>query len=173
MLTLALAAFHRLGLNGEVNIVTGLPVEWYSDREQLIGQLTGKHIVLPVVGEPAEVYAGEVIVVPQPFGSLFATILNEQGEITNNRVAQGRVAVIDIGMHTTDYVLADKLQYIEPGSGSITTAMARVYELVGRAIQDEFDLQLDLHHTDRAVQRGKVNVFEDTELEQNLDNLFG
>jgi hypothetical protein len=71
-----------------------------------------------------------VLVVPQPFGSLFRALLSPTGVLADpDGLAGGRVAVLDIGMHTTDYALADALRYVERRSGSIPVAMARVYEL--------------------------------------------
>ncbi len=157
--TLAQAAFSELGASGEVRLVTGLPVEWYSDRDKLAGQLRGRHAIRRVDGECATVEVVDVLVVPQPFGSFFALILDERGAIANEELARGRVGVLDIGVYTTDFILADCLRYVEPASGSLTTAMARVYELVGRAIQDTHGLRLDLHQVDQALRAGSVSVY--------------
>jgi plasmid segregation protein ParM len=109
MVTLAQAAFSELGVSGEVALVTGLPVEWYGDREALTEQLKGRHVIRRCGGGCPVVNVSQVLVVPQPFGSLFALILDKDGKLINEDLARGRVGVIDVGMHTTDFVLVDPL----------------------------------------------------------------
>jgi plasmid segregation protein ParM len=157
---LAFAALHRLGaLAGSVDLVTGLPIAWYPDREALADALAGAHDVV-VNGRPARVEIAQVLVVPQPFGSLFRVLLNPAGVmIDEDRLRWERVAIIDIGMHTTDYAFIDKLRYVEPRSGSIPVAMARVYELVQRAVMERHGLDLDLQDAEAAVRTGHVTVY--------------
>jgi plasmid segregation protein ParM len=159
MVTLAQAAFSELGVSGEVALVTGLPVEWYGDREALTEQLKGRHVIRRCGGGCPVVNVSQVLVVPQPFGSLFALILDRDGKLINEDLARGRVGVIDVGMHTTDFVLVDRLRYVEKGSGSLTTALSRVHELTGRAILDAHSLQLTLHEVDAALRQGTVQVY--------------
>jgi plasmid segregation protein ParM len=101
----------------------------------------------------------DLLVVPQPFGSLFNVILDPDGRIVNESLARGRVGVIDVGTFTTDYVLVDTLRYVERGSGSISTAMSRAYQLISRSLLDTFGLDLRMHEVDRAVRCGHVSVF--------------
>jgi len=154
---LALDALERLGARNEVRMVTGLPVSWYEDRGQLSDCLIGEH-VYQIDGEPHRLIVSDVAVVPQPFGSFFRVVLNTEGMLINNELAQGRVGIVDIGTHTTDLVLVDELRYIEPGSGSVDVAMARALELIGRAIEDVHALALEIHQVDTALRKGYVTV---------------
>jgi plasmid segregation protein ParM len=149
-------------------IVTGLPVNWYADRDKVLEQLAGKHIVRRVNGRQIvqRFTIDEVLVVPQPFGSLFDAILGPGGQIVDQDLAQGRVGVIDVGTYTTDYVLVDRLRYVERGSGTLASAMSRAYQLIGRSLLDTFGLDLRLHQVDRAVRDGQVTVFGE---ERNID----
>jgi len=162
---LFLAALSELlGQAGEgapLYVVTGLPVQWYADREKVVEQLGGKHVVRRVNGRQVvqRFSVDDILVVPQPFGSLFYAILNQEGRIVDELLARGRLGIIDIGTYTTDYVLVDGLRYIEKGSGSIATAMSRAYQLIGRSLLDTFGLDLRMHEVDKAVQRGAVTVF--------------
>jgi plasmid segregation protein ParM len=159
MLTLTQAALSELGVSGEVALITGLPVEWYGDREALSERLKRQHVIRRCGGGCPVVNVSQVLVVPQPFGSLFALILDNDGKLINEDLARGRVGVIDVGMHTTDFVLVDRLRYVEKGSGSLTTALSRVHELTGRAILDAHSLQLTLHEIDAALRQGTVQVY--------------
>lgn len=101
----------------------------------------------------------EVLVVPQPFGSLFHAILGPEGQIVDEELARGRLAAIDIGTYTTDYVLVDGLRYIEKGSSSISTGMSKAYQLIGRSLLDTFGLDRRMHEVDRAAREGQVTVY--------------
>jgi plasmid segregation protein ParM len=143
------------------HVVTGLPVNWYADRDKVVEQLSGRHVVRRVNGRQIvhRFTVDRVLVVPQPFGSLFEAILDPQGQIVDEDLAQGRLAVIDVGTYTTDYVLVDRLRYVERGSGTIATAMSKAYQLIGRSILDTYGLELRMHQVDRAVREGQVTVF--------------
>jgi len=152
----------------EFRVVTGLPVKWYGDRDKVVDQLRGKHIVQRVNGYKLvqRFSVADVLVVPQPFGSLFNTILGTDGQIVDEDLARGRLGVIDIGTFTTDYVLVDGLRYVERGSGSISTGMSKAYQLVGRSLLDTFGLDLRMHEVDRVVREEKVTLFGE---ERNID----
>ena len=142
-------------------VVTGLPVNWYADRDKVVEHLSGKHVVRRANGGQAvhRFTVDEVLVVPQPFGSLFDAILGPEGQIVDEDLAQGRLGVIDVGTYTTDYVLVDRLRYIERGSVTLSTAMSKAYQLIGRSILDTYGLELRMHQVDRAVREGQVTLF--------------
>lgn len=157
---LFLAALSELTGRGheEVQVVTGLPVEYYQDRELLAGQLLGRHRVSRNGSEQAfSVQAVKVI--PQPFGTLFWKILSDDGYIVDERLARARVGIVDVGVYTTDYVLVDWLTYIEKGSGSIPVAMSTAYGLLAREILDQYGLELTLHNIDACVRTRSVRVY--------------
>jgi plasmid segregation protein ParM len=145
----------------QFHVVTGLPVKWYGDRAKVVEQLQGKHIVQRVNGYKIvqRFSIADVLVVPQPFGSLFNIILGPDGQIVDEGLARGRLGVIDIGTYTTDYVLVDSLRYVERGSGSISTGMSKGYQLVERSLLDTFGLDLRMHEVDKVVRKGQVTIF--------------
>jgi plasmid segregation protein ParM len=145
----------------EFRIVTGLPVKWYDDKDKVVRQFQGKHMVRLTRDHRSVQHLSvtDVLVVPQPFGSLFDAILDDRGKIVAEALASSRIGVIDIGTYTTDYVLVDRLRYIERGSGSISTGMAKAYQLIGRSLLDTFGLDVGIHEVDRLVRRGMVTVF--------------
>jgi plasmid segregation protein ParM len=157
---LTLGACHQLGLSGHrIHLVTGLPVRWYTDREQLAKTLTGIYH-FSVDNEPQHLEIAMVKVVPQPFGSLFRVLLSPQGVfVDEDRLANTRVAILDIGTHTTDYAYADRVTYVEPKSGSIPVAMAQVYTLLQRALEETYDLEVNLTAVEAAARTGHVTRF--------------
>jgi plasmid segregation protein ParM len=176
---LFLAALSELVSEGRgthhFRIVTGLPVKWYTDRAKIIEQWQGKHIAQRVNGQKLvqRFSVDDVLVVPQPFGSLFDTILGAEGQIVDEALARGRLGVIDVGTYTTDYVLVDGLRYVERGSGSISTGMSKGYQLLARSLLDTFGLDLRMHDVDKAVRESKVTIFgEDRRIDWLADPVF-
>ena len=106
---LALTALHVAHAPAEISrLVTGLPVAWYyDDKDALREILLGKHI-LTINGEEITFNIAEVIVMPQPMGTIFLSMLNPNGMLTDPRGISGQiVGTIDIGMYTTDIALID------------------------------------------------------------------
>ncbi|RKY05051.1 MAG: hypothetical protein DRP56_09345 [Planctomycetota bacterium] len=146
------AALDRVQAVGTVNVVTGLPVSWFKDREQLEQRIRKMPAVM-VDGQRAGWVIGEVAVIPQPWGSLLNEVLDRNGQIPKdkNLLAKGRIGVIDIGTFTTDYVLSDAMRYIAKGCGSVTSAMSKVQEHIGAAILSEHGLDLSNHQVALAI----------------------
>jgi plasmid segregation protein ParM len=145
-------------------VMTGLPVKWYADRYKVVDQLQGKHVLRRANGHEVvqRIDVTDVVVVPQPFGSLFNAILDREGQIVDEELARSRLGVIDVGTYTTDYVLVDGLRYVERGSGSISSGMSKAYQLIGRSLLDTFGLDLRMHEVDRAVREGRVSLYGET-----------
>ncbi|MEE8390938.1 MAG: ParM/StbA family protein, partial [Anaerolineae bacterium] len=139
-----------------LKVVTGLPVDFFSDRPQVIKSFEG---IYRITTEDVKKIAVEsVFVAPQPFGSLFRELLNEQGKIANSDVEKGRVGIIDVGTFTTDFVVADKLRYVQRLSGSIRIGWSKVVNQVQQSLADLHMLELMPHEVDQAVQAGEVRV---------------
>jgi len=155
---LYLAALDLVNALGDVYVVTGLPVRWYADKEQIVKLFVGsKAVQVNGIWHKANVRDG--IVMPQPYGTLFREVLDRAGVIRDERLARGRVGIIDVGTYTTDFVLADGMRFIQKGSDSIEDAMASVYETTARGILDGHGLELSLHEVDRASRSGHFRVY--------------
>ena len=141
---------------GALNVVTGLPVAFFRDRDDVVISLEGEYrlqLDARVTFDVEQVY-----VVPQPFGSLFYELLNEDGVISNTDVEEGRVAVVDVGTFTTDFIVSDGLRYVQRFSGSIPVGWSEVLNNVQRELSDRYRLDLTLHEVDQAVRQGQTRV---------------
>jgi plasmid segregation protein ParM len=105
-----------------------------------------------------ELAVESVFVAPQPFGSLFKELLNEQGKIANDEIERGRIGVIDVGTYTTDFVVSDKLRYVQRLSGSIPIGWSKVVSQIQQALADLHNLDLAPHQVDQALQAGEARV---------------
>ncbi len=93
----------------ELNIVTGLPLDFYStDKERISRVFTG---LFP---------GSQITIIPQPAGSFFDMLLNSDGNIANDEYAKKKIGIIDIGTYTTDLLLLEKADPIKELSSTIT-----------------------------------------------------
>ena len=153
----ALVEMHKQAPDIErVRLVTGLPVEFFNDRADVINLFEGTYQI--TTDQPFRVTVESVFVAPQPFGSLFRELLNEQGRINSTEIEKGRVGVIDIGTYTTDFIVADELRYVQRLSGSARIGWSKVVSKVEQALGDAYGLDLTQHQIDRALNAGAVRV---------------
>lgn len=145
------------------NLVTGLPVGEYSTyRDKLKQSLRGPRVIglADIQGKMRAVsyFIEEVKVMPQPFGSLFNELLNEFGEIQDERPVGGTVAVIDIGFRTTDYALSSNLEYVDRGSDSSQTALSLAYKQVARALKNRYGIDRQIYELSREFIQGYIRL---------------
>jgi len=148
-----------------VAVVSGLPVADYDDKHKatLRDMLKGTHTVkrqgkrercFDVVG---------VHTMPQAMGSLFALVLDRRGQLVDGDLAAGRVGIVDVGTLTTNYILVDRLRYVEVDSDSITSGMSESLQKIAKDLKRDygFDWTLQLGKVDRAVRARTVEPFGD------------
>jgi plasmid segregation protein ParM len=141
---------HRL------NVVTGLPVDFFADRPEVIQSFEGSYRV--TTDRTMEFTIESVFVAPQPFGSLFRELLTESGRIVNSEIEHGRIGVIDVGTYTTDFIVADELRYVQRLSGSVNFGWSKVVTQIRQALADKYTLELMPYEIDRAIQEREVRV---------------
>lgn len=172
------AAMAELSVKGRVHLATGLPVDWFADKSELETLLLGDH-AFTVDGETWTVFVCQVAIVPQPFGSFFDSILDNDGNLINASFARGKVGILDIGTYTSDYALSDGLEYIAKASGSKTVAMSTVWRQIRDGIKSDFGIEYELHKIDSILRNGRhITVQGHTKSIEDLiqpavDNLAG
>ena len=100
-----------------LRIATGLPTDHMRDAAELKASLIGQHLIKT---DTAEVIANvsEVMVMPQPYGSIYANTLTEKGDI-NRQHTYRRTGVCDVGTYTVDLALDDEGEFVDAESGSV------------------------------------------------------
>lgn len=155
--------------SGAVSLATGLPVDWFTDRDELESVLRGTHS-FRVNGVLCTVYVDQVATVPQPFGSLFDLLLDTGGQIVNADLARGKVGILDVGSYTTDAALCDNMEYIARASGSRTIAMSNVWRQVGDAVRSHYGLDYEPHVIDAIMRNGRTVTVQGAD--RSIDNLI-
>jgi plasmid segregation protein ParM len=131
----------------EVQLVTGLPVTYFAqDKAKLSDRLSGDFRVQREGRNWQKFTVSQVVVLPQPFGTLLKEALDNRGRIVNQRLATGRAGVIDIGGKTTGYLSVDNLAEIPPETGSIDVGCWEALTLIRDAVNTEYPgLDLEDH----------------------------
>jgi len=96
-----------------VNLVTGLPIADYQrDKQTVIDRLTGTHSFTRQGRYAQVVKVIGVRVVPQAWGAVLDLLLDERGNVADPSLVDSRVAVLDIGGRTVNYLSVDGLSDI-------------------------------------------------------------
>lgn len=108
-------------------VVTGLPVDYMADKVKVEEQIM-------IASAAAGVTLSALEIVPQPFGTFFDHCLDTDGDPKLTRKIR-LFGVVDIGRHTTDFILIRDLKHnLERASGSITTGVASIVDGVRRDV---------------------------------------
>lgn len=134
----------------EIFVVTGLPVEYYArDKGKAEDQVrsVASHLGLKV---------GGVRVIPQPFGSFYDHILGMDGAPTMTESLR-LVGVVDVGQHTTDYILIKNLRdNLERASGSMTGGVFQIIDRVRRDLISRYDRDnITISEAEECVLKGR------------------
>ncbi|MTI62133.1 MAG: ParM/StbA family protein [Firmicutes bacterium] len=143
----------------EVNIVTGLPVNEYSDRfkVKLLETLRGYH-QFSLNGSSNDIKVNNCKVIPQPFGTIFDQLLDGQGKILNPDYANITLGIIDIGFRTSDFAVADNLEYVDKMSSSSNIALSSAFKLIARELNAEYGITKPLYQLDQAIRKEQITI---------------
>lgn len=148
--------------NETFNVVTGLPTSYFAAyRDAWVNNLRGSHVLkFKVNGQEKEktITIDKLKVVPQPLGTLYDRALNQAGAIQDEDLASLSVGVVDVGFKTTDFAVADQLEFIDHLSGSTPIGLSNAYGLISERLRSEFKIDKEQHELDRIVERGEVRI---------------
>lgn len=124
-LLLTLTAIHLAGAKGKVDLVTGLPIGNYTDRErESVRKLLEGHHEVTLNGQTSRFYVQRVYTTIEGGGAFFAT------------PRSGLVRIIDVGAKTTNYVTFKDKIFIDRESGTMPIGWESVRESNEREMAD-------------------------------------
>jgi plasmid segregation protein ParM len=172
--TLMIAAMVTLSeqLTPKLSVVTGLPVAFYSDREELRRRFqAGEHRVTMDGRSTQSFEILECRVVPQPFGALLNEVLDDEGNIADAALAEGKVGVIDCGGKTTNLLSVHRLAERVRETASVNMGGWDIVRAIRMVLQEEVpELDLRDHEIINAVINGHVEYYGKThDLEKQID----
>ena len=156
-----------------IQIVTGLPVGYMKrDTKRLKELILGVH---PITFHHPDgkdiirkIHIDQVHVIPQPIGSIFNLIFDEQGRIIDKMLAAQKIGVVDIGFKTTDFSIFDHLQYIERGSTTMDTGISKCFSAIAGKLRQESNINIELFRMFKFIESGMIKI---RGKEYNINNL--
>ena len=126
----------------DMDIVTGLPVNFYDDKEVLQNNLLGEHKI-KYSDRPSQVFTiRNCRVIPQPFGTILSVALNDNGKaIESNPYASGeidKVGIIDIGGKTVNLLTINRLREIGTETESHDSGTWKAISAVKKLIMSKY-----------------------------------
>ncbi len=177
---LALTAMGSLkGDSDQINLVTGLPVGYYKQyKDRLSDTIKGMQRIDFHSRDGARTEKSLIInriqIMPQPFGTLFHLIMNEQGRIINPELAKQKVGIVDVGFRTTDITISDGLRYVERGSKTADTGIAKAFSVISKKLVERTGVTVELYRLYEAVTRGSIKIKgKDYLLKELKEQIFG
>jgi plasmid segregation protein ParM len=178
--TLTLAALTRLARPGEpIGVVSGLPISEFTEYSgEMERTLRGEHrfVTIDERGEREEVRLdiAEVQVIPQPFGAMYDLLLDDRGEIADRRLMQDKVGIIDVGFQTADFTIADRTNFLERGSLSTDSGIARAFSLIAAKLREKSGVNIEIYRLYEAVEQGRIKIRGDHyDLQKLTDHVMG
>ncbi len=162
----------------EFAVVTGLPVDDFDDRTLIEDTFSGR-FEITVGDRPLDLFVRHLTVVPQPYGALMDLIFKDTLGNVDERYANARVGIVDIGFKTTDFVLMCQGEFVQKNSGSLKTAMSAVYQAAMPKFTSRYPGNWDALGIETAQRDGAIRVmgkrieFDPALLDAELTGLAG
>jgi len=156
-----------------IHVVSGLPVGYLKrDSQKLKSLIQGVHEITFHNGNgndtTKKINIDKVHIIPQPIGSIFNLIFDEQGNISDTGLATQKLGVVDIGFKTTDFSIFDHLQYIERGSSTMDTGISKCFSVIANKLRQESSINIELYRMFKFIESGMIKI---KGKEYNLSNL--
>jgi plasmid segregation protein ParM len=141
----------------QVRIATGLPVDHMAQASQLKEALIGRH---PIRTDSVNVVADitEVMVMPQPYGSIYAAMLTPDGDINRYHTAL-RTGVCDVGTYTIDLALDDEGEFVDARSGSVEGGVYTAQERLETMLEAEYGEKPSYGALEELLRTGKYKAY--------------
>ncbi|SDU21125.1 ParM/StbA family protein [Desulfobacula phenolica] len=156
-----------------LHVVSGLPVGYLKrDRKKLKEMILGVHDITihHTNGQDVKkrINIDKIHIIPQPIGSIFNLLFDEQGKIKNRELATQKVGVVDIGFKTTDFSIFDHLHYIERGSLTMDTGISKCFSVIVNKLRQESNMNIELYRMFKFIDSGMIKI---KGKEYNISNL--
>ncbi len=148
----------------DLDIVTGLPVNFYDDKEMLQSNLLGEHKI-KYSDRPSQVFTiRNLRVIPQPFGTAFSVALDGNGKaLESNPYASGNMGIIDIGGFTVNLLTIKRLHEIGTKTESVNSGAWKAISAIKKTLVSQYSDLGDMHDHEVAemVQLGTFDYYDE------------
>jgi len=161
----------------EFNLVTGLPTNYYAaykdDWEEVLLGNYKTNIWRSGTLVERSFQVKNTRIVPQPFGTLFNSLLSHNGDVVDRDLPKEMVGIVDIGFKTTDLAVSNNVEFIERLSFSIVTGLSTIYRYVGEKLRREFKVDKEDYQLDECINSKTVRIAgKEYDISNWVDNAF-
>ncbi len=147
-------ALDRAGLSGNARgvCVSCLPASWSKDASK--ARALGARL-----REGAPNVFDAIQIIGEPLAMAYAALLDNRGQIAGDvAIRDGRVAAIDLGHHTDDGAVVDRLRPVDSSYMTFPTGTARALIQVRNLFIAAFERNFTLDEVDHAVRDGAMRL---------------
>jgi len=150
-------------INVPINLVSGLPIGFFKQNHERFDELlTGHHSVTyhSQNGQETtkELHINKVRMLPQPLGSVLNLLMDDNGKIVNKTLANQKIGVVDIGFRTTDFTILDRLRYIDRGSRTMESGIAKGFSVIANKLREKCGVSVELYRLYNAAETGSIKM---------------
>ena len=95
---------------------------------------------------------------PQPLGSVLNLLMDDNGKIVNKTLANQKIGVVDIGFRTTDFTILDRLRYIDRGSRTMESGIAKGFSVIANKLREKCGVSVELYRLYNAAETGSIKM---------------
>ncbi|MBU1168355.1 MAG: ParM/StbA family protein [Proteobacteria bacterium] len=155
------------------NVVSGLPVGYLKrDYKRFNDIIAGHHSIVYHTpdGEKIskKIFINKVKMMPQPLGSVFNLIMDDNGKISDTDLTRKKIGVVDIGFRTTDFTIINNMQYVERGSSTMDTGISKSFSVIATKLRKESGVNVEIYRLFDAIESGSIKI---RGKEYNITNL--
>jgi len=161
VLLLAALALYSDKDDQSFSVITGLPVDYYSTfRDDWSELMLGMHAVKIENGQEKSkiIRIDKLQIIPQPFGTLYDKVLDSEGEPLDENFNDMKVGIVDIGFKTSDFAVADNLEFIDKLSKSSEIAMGTSFNILSDKFREKYLINRESYELDKVVETGILKV---------------
>ncbi len=146
-----------------INLVSGLPVGYLKQYYKRFAELLSGHHKVTYHNPDGSTFTrriniNKIRMMPQPLGSLFNMMMNDDGKIINADLSNQKVGVVDIGFRTTDFTIMDRMRYVERGSSTMDTGISKSFAIIANKLREESGVAIELYRLFNAVEGGTIKI---------------
>ena len=150
-------------INVPINVVSGLPIGFFKQNHERFNEiLTGHHSITYHSHNgnktTREIYINKVRMLPQPLGSILNCLMDDNGKIINDELANQKVGVVDIGFRTTDFTILDHLRYIDRGSRTFDNGISKGFGVISNKLRERCGVSVELYRLYKAAEEGTIKM---------------
>lgn len=137
-----------------VAVATGLPVDHMRGAGELKEAFIGQHAIQSDQSNFI-VNITDVIVMPQPYGTIYREMLTPTGDMNPCHTAR-RTGVVDVGTFTVDVTYDDDGEYVDVRSGSTESGVFAAHDVIANAYERDFQEKPSQRDIDEILRTGCV-----------------